>query len=98
MSTGNGRPLGRPPHKHSKTAVAQPGDEQFTWSRKRLEKMDARFTRRLEWAFQWGHEHRASAFHQVELPVTSAPHFSTPICPDAWAGLLRSSIPSPVPK
>jgi hypothetical protein len=75
MSTGNGRPLGRPPHKHSKTAVAQPGDEQFTWTRKRLEKMDARFTRRLEWAFQWGHEHRASAANAVEVPMTSAPRF-----------------------
>jgi hypothetical protein len=27
MSTGNGRPLGRPPHKNSKAAPPQPGDE-----------------------------------------------------------------------
>src|SRR5262249_6998031 len=27
MSTGNGRPLGRPPHKNSKAAPLQPGDE-----------------------------------------------------------------------
>jgi hypothetical protein len=98
MSTGNGRPLGCPPHKHSKTAVAQPGDEQLTWSRKRLQKMNACFTRRLEWAFQWGHEHRSSAANEVELPMSSAPHFSAPICPDAGAALLRSSIPAPVPK
>ena len=32
----NGRPLGRPPHKNSKTALAQPGDEQHTWTRERL--------------------------------------------------------------
>ena len=97
MAMGNGGPRGRPPHKNSKTALAEPGDEQHTWTRERLEQMDARFAKRLEWAFQWGHERRASASHQVEVPMT-APHFSAPICPDAWAALLRSSIPSPVPK
>jgi hypothetical protein len=96
MAMGNGGPRGRPPH--TKTALAEPGDEQHTWTRERLEQMDARFAKRLEWAFQWGHEHRTSASHRVEVPTTSAPYFSAPICPDAWAGLLRSSIPSPVPK
>jgi hypothetical protein len=93
MAAGNGR-SGRPPHKHSKTAVAQPGDEQSTWSRERLEKMDARFTKKLEWAFRWGHEHRASAAAQVELSATCAPRFSAPLCPDIWTALLRSSAPS----
>jgi hypothetical protein len=97
MSTGNGRPLGRPPHKHSKTAVAQPGDEQFTWTRERLERMDARFTKRLEWAFQWGHERRASAANAVELPTTPTPYFSAPLTVESWAGCLRTSCPAPLP-
>jgi len=78
MAAGNGR-SGRPPHKHSKTAVAQPGDEQRTWSRERLEKMDARFTRKLEWAFRQKRESRASAAAQVELPATNGPRLSTPL-------------------
>ena len=93
MAAANGR-SGRPPHKHSKTAVAQPGDEQRTWSRERLEKMDARFTRKLEWAFRQKRESRASAAAQVELPTSGAPHFSAPLCPDIWAALLRSNAPS----
>ena len=93
MAAANGR-SGRPPHKHSKTAVAQPGDEQRTWTRERLERMDARFTARLEWAFRWGRESRVSAAAQVELPATSAPLFSAPLCPDIWTALLRSNAPS----
>ena len=76
---------------------AKPGDEQQTWTRKRLQKMDARFTRRLEWAFRWGHEHRSSAANEVELPTTSAPYFSAPLTPESWAGCLRSSCPAPLP-
>jgi len=93
MAAANGR-SGRPPHKHSKTAVAQPGDEQRTWSRERLEKMDARFTRKLEWAFRQKRESRASAAAQVELPTTSGLRLSVPLCPDIWTALLRSSAPS----
>jgi hypothetical protein len=89
MAAGNGR-SGRPPHKHSKTAVAQPGDEQRTWTRERLEKMDARFTRKLEWAFRQKRENRASAASQVELPITSGLRLSVPLCPNVWAALLRS--------
>jgi hypothetical protein len=81
----------------SHNAVAEPGDEQHTWTRKRLQRMDARFTRRLEWAFRWGHERRASAANEVELPTTPVPYFSTPLTPEAWAGLLRSNIPAPLP-
>ena len=93
MAAANGR-SGRPPHKHSKTAVAQPGDEQRTWSRERLEKMDARFTRKLEWAFRQKRESRASAAAQVELPTTSGLRLSVPLCPDIWTALLRSNAPS----
>jgi len=83
---------GRKPHNGAvKTSVYEPGDEQQTWTRERLEDMNARFIAKMELAFRWGHESRASAAAQVELPVTSAPRFSAPICPEVWAGLLRTS-------
>jgi hypothetical protein len=90
--TGNGKLLGRPPH--TKTALPEPGDEQHTWTRERLEGMNARFTERLEWAFRWGRESRASAAAQVQLPATCTPRLSVPLCPDIWAALLRTSAPS----
>jgi hypothetical protein len=56
--------------------------------------MDARFVKRLEWAFQWGHESRTSAAAQVELPTTCGLRLSVPLCPDIWAALLRTSAPN----
>jgi len=76
---------------------AEPGDEQHTWSRKRLQKMDASFARKLRWAFRRGYESKASATNEVELPTTPTPYFSTPLTPESWAGCLRSSCPAPLP-
>ena len=65
MSDTDGRPRGRPPHRHSKHEVAQPGDEQFTYSRKQLIRFDNRFRSRLLRAFRRGLEHEASAAADV---------------------------------
>jgi hypothetical protein len=74
-----------------KTSAFEPGDEQRgQWPRDVLEAMDARFVAEMERAFSLGHESRASAADQVRLPTSSAPRFSAPLCPEVWAGLLRS--------
>jgi hypothetical protein len=80
---------------HNEQAV--PGDERRTWSQKQLRTMDARFTRKLKWAFRRGYESKASAAAAVELPTTPAPYFSAPLTPESWAGCLRSSCPAPLP-
>jgi hypothetical protein len=41
----------------SRIGDAQPGDENGTWSRERLERMDAEFCRALERAIASGREH-----------------------------------------
>jgi hypothetical protein len=47
---------------------ALPGDEQATWSRKRLLRMDNRFQARLERAFKRGKESRQAAANQIAAP------------------------------
>jgi len=48
MSDSDGRPVGRPPYRtHSKTADAQPGDEQPAYTHAQLIRFDTRFRRRL---------------------------------------------------
>ena len=48
MSDTDGRPVGRPPYRtHSKTADAQPGDEQPAYTHAQLIRFDTRFRRRL---------------------------------------------------
>jgi|SRR5215467_6206317 len=62
MSTGNGRPLGRPPHKNSKAALLQPGDEVGAYAYAQLLRMDRRYVAAAEEAIRFGLERRTSAF------------------------------------
>jgi len=62
MSTGNGRPLGRPPHKNSKAAPLQPGDEVGAYTYAQLLRMDRRYVAAAEEAVRLGLERRTSAF------------------------------------
>src|SRR5262249_32856271 len=43
MAKANGRPRGRPPHKNSKAAPSEPGDEQGAYTHAQLVRMDNRF-------------------------------------------------------
>jgi hypothetical protein len=61
MSTGNGRPLGRPPHKNSKAAPL-PGDEIGAYTYAQLLRMDRRYGAAAEEAIRLGLERRTSAF------------------------------------
>jgi hypothetical protein len=80
-----------------KNSTFEPGDEQRgQWDRETLERMDARFTEKIERAFSLGLESRASAAAQVELPTTGVPRFSAPLCPEVWAALWRSNAPAPI--
>jgi hypothetical protein len=56
MSETNGRRSGRPPHKNSKTAPNQAGDELAQWSRIQLVRMDEKFCQRMERAIKRGLE------------------------------------------
>jgi hypothetical protein len=70
MSATDGKPRGRPPYRQqTKHMDAQPGDEQATWSRKRLLRMDGRFQARLERAFRRGKENRAAAAQRITTPL-----------------------------
>jgi hypothetical protein len=62
MSTGNGRPLGRPPHKNSKTAPLQSGDEVGAYTYAQLLRMDRRDVAAAKEAIRLGLERRTSAF------------------------------------
>jgi hypothetical protein len=62
MSSGNGRPLGRPPHKISKVAPLQPGDEVGAYAYAQLLRMDRRYVAAAEEAIRLGLERRTSAF------------------------------------
>ena len=62
MSSGNGRPLGRPPHKNSKAAPLQPGDEVGAYAYAQLLRMDRRYVAAAEEAIRLGLERRTSAF------------------------------------
>ena len=61
MAAVNGRRRGRPPHKNSKAALPEPGDEQDTYTHALLIRFDNRFRVRLLRAFQKGLESRESA-------------------------------------
>jgi hypothetical protein len=68
MSATDGK-RGRPPYRwHDKNMDALPGDEQATWSRKRLLRMDSRFQARLERAFKRGKESRQAAANRIAAP------------------------------
>jgi hypothetical protein len=55
----------------------EPGDGQAgDWSREQLERMDARFCRRLEKCFRLGHEQRASASACVRARAGDGDRFS----------------------
>ena len=94
MANGFDRRLGPQSRRdRAKISISEPDDrQQGQWPRDKLEDMNARFVAKMNWAFQWGHESRASASAQVEVPTTSAPRFSAPLSPDVWAALLRTSI------
>jgi len=62
MPTGKGRPLGRPPHKNSKAAPLQPGDEVGAYTYAQLLRMDRRYVAAAEEAIRLGLERRTSAF------------------------------------
>jgi hypothetical protein len=64
MSTGNGRPLGRPPHKNSKAAPPRPGDESGACTYGQLLRMGRRYVAAAEEAIRLGLERRTSAFSE----------------------------------
>ena len=70
MSDSDCRPVGRPPYRtHSKTADAQPGDEQPAYTHAQLIRFDNRFRRRLLHAFERGLEHKESAAADVSTTI-----------------------------
>jgi len=71
MAKGNGGPRGRPPHKNSRAALPEPGDEQNAYTPAQLRRMDNRFRARLLRAFKRGEESRASAAHAYAIPSRS---------------------------
>src|SRR5262249_29000506 len=81
----------------SALAPCEPDDERHgEWSREQLLEMDARFVAAMEQAFELGLESRESAAGQVNLPASSGPRWSTPLCPAVWSGLLRSAAASTI--
>ena len=76
--------------------LADPNEDlgEGTWTRERLEQMNARFTERLEQAFELGLESRESAASQVKLPVNPSPRWVTPLTREIQEGLWRSSAAS----
>ena len=54
MSSGNGRPLRRPPHKNSKAGPLQPGDEVGAYAYAQLMRMDRRYVAAAEEAIRLG--------------------------------------------
>jgi hypothetical protein len=71
MSATNGKPRGRPPHRHSKAELPKPGDEQATYTHAQLIRMDNRFRARFVRAFKRGGENRASAAQAYVIPSRS---------------------------
>ena len=61
MARANGGPRGRPPHKNSKAAPPEAGDEQGAYAHAQLILMDNRFRARLLRAFERGKENRQAA-------------------------------------
>ena len=62
MPTGNGRPLDRPPHKNSKTAPLQPGDEVEAYTYAQDLRMDRRYVAATEEPIRLGLERCTSGF------------------------------------
>ena len=62
MSTGNGRPLGRPPHKNSKAVPLQPGNEVGAYTYAQLLRMDRRYVAATEEPIRLGLERCTSGF------------------------------------
>jgi hypothetical protein len=70
MAKANGRPRGRPPHKNSRAALPEPGDEQPAYTHAQLVRFDNRFRARLLHAFRKGLESRESAAGSCVPPAT----------------------------
>ena len=68
MSATNGKPPGRPPHRHSKAELPKPGDEQSAYTHPQLVRFDNRFRARLLRAFKRGKESRQAAANQIAAP------------------------------
>jgi hypothetical protein len=66
MLATNGKPRGRPPYRWHGGR-----DEQFTYTRKQLIRMDNRFRARLVRAFKRGEENRESAAQAYAIPSRS---------------------------
>ena len=69
MSATNGKPRGRPPYRHNKTALPEPGDEQGAYTHAQLLRFDNRFRARLLRAFKRGKERREAAANRIALPL-----------------------------
>ena len=95
MAKANGRPRGRPPHKNSKAAPSEPGDEQGAGTHAELIRMNNRFRTRLLRAFKRGKENcqAAAAMYDVKpvAPVRSASH----VIARATSWATRCTRPSP---
>ena len=52
MSKANGKPPGRPPYRHNKTALPEPGDAQGAYTHAQLLRFDNRFRARVLRAFK----------------------------------------------
>jgi hypothetical protein len=74
MAKANGEPRGRPPHKNSRAALPEPGDEQPTYTRAQLIRFDNRFRIRLLRAFRHGLEHPESAANQLSVTRSACPY------------------------
>jgi hypothetical protein len=73
MAKANGRPRGRSPHKNSKAAPSEPGEEQGAYTHAQLIRMHNRFRARLLRAFKRGKENRqaAAATYDANLTTTA---------------------------
>jgi hypothetical protein len=68
MAKANSRPRGRPPHKNSKAAPSEPGDEQGAYTHAQLIRMDNRVRARLLRAFRnYGEAQQAAGARLSEL-------------------------------
>ena len=69
MSATNGKPPGRPPYRHHKAALPEPGDEQGAYTHTQLLRFDNRFRTRLLRAFKQGKESRQAAANRIAAPL-----------------------------
>jgi len=73
--------------------LADPNEDlgEGTWTRERLEQMNASFVAALERAFELGLESRESAAGQIKLAASTGPRWVTPLTREIQEGLWRSA-------